>query len=267
MQRLLLPFFFLLVQTACFYRDGDLTTMALDCQIDRPRVLAISTFPQVFQHGTPVLYDALIVAPDGAAPDRISVDVCGLLPDQLSNVYGTDCFKEEDYVTHLADEVPFWWEPPDQSAIECTEPSDTDWDVWGCTSIVPLLIRADFGDTPAFGSFSMAVYAIPGLAEMVELPTVSLTAEGSPVAGGDILLRSESDVLPDSSGWRWYVDAGELSGTGRTADNTTDPAFISENTLHIPEDWHGPLRVFVVVQAPSSNGVPQGWANLTLEVP
>jgi len=264
MRRLLLPFLGFLAQTACFYSDGPNTVTTLDYHIDRPRIIGLSTYPQVFQHGTPVTYNALIVGPDGTEPESVSVDLCGLLDDQITEIYGTECFKEPEYITHVADSVPFVWEPPDQSGIGCDDDPEENW--WTCTSMVPLLFRADFEKESAYAIFNMPVHANPATSEVVDLPIVSLTATGDIVAGGDVELRAESTLAPEYA-WRWYVDAGELRGTGRTLDNTGEGPLVSENTLTIPEDWSGTLRVFVVVQAWGGDGLAEGWSELALEVP
>lgn len=68
---------------------------------------------------------------------------------------------------------------------------------------------------------------------------------------------------PDDMRFRWYVDAGELLGTGRTGALSSDALrHYAENTLRIPEDTHGSLRVAVVL---ATNTL--FWSVLTLEVP
>lgn len=68
---------------------------------------------------------------------------------------------------------------------------------------------------------------------------------------------------PDDMRFRWYVDAGELLGTGRTGATSSDELrHYAENTLRLPEDAHGSLRVAVVL----ATGAPV-WSVLTLEVP
>lgn len=271
--------------------------MALDYRIDRPIVAGVRLDPPVIAHGLPVRIDALLLAPQGVSVAVSSVDVCGLRDDLIVALDAQDCYTQPELVTHLGDSAPTTWEPPDLSAIACppsygydtglypdTGGADTDtdtdpptWDIGACRSYVPLRVQADAGGEPFYGGVAAFLRVEPyDPTEFVPTPLFdkprSLTSTGDAVAGGVVELEFRVDAAIDDEGFRWWVDGGELLGTGRTALHNVDgDARITHNTLRIPADWEGPLRVFVVVESLDSDVVPYSgdlaWESLTLEVP
>jgi hypothetical protein len=290
----------------CFRWPDQVAYLALDYTIDRPRVVAIKLDPPVLAHGLPVRIEALMLAPEGFEVVETEVTTCGFRDDLLVEVWGGECFDEPELVTLVGTEVPLTWDPPDLSGIACpvdsgdtaipwqdtggdTDPRDTDadtdtggvpwvpaWDEGSCTSYAPLLVGFVGKKERAYGTVTAMVRAAPYV-DGEELPTPidalprSLEATGDVVAGGEIGLEFRIDAEPDWAGYRWYVDDGELLGTGRTATQEIDGAtYVTRNTLRIPEDFHGPLRVVVVVASMTGwdkrHTGDVTWSELTLEV-
>jgi hypothetical protein len=283
----------------CMVVPSDRSAYALDYHLDRPRVLAIAIDPPVLVHGQPVTVRALALGPDGIEADTMSYDVCGLATDRVVEVREHDCFHQPELVTHLGDGAEASWEPPDLSDLVCPFPADTglgldsgsedppdpdpdqDTDLnpyyaFDCGSFAPLLVTARFGDEQAFASADLPVrlqpyeegeYVPPGRWSAER----SLTWTGDAVAGGEIDLTFT--LAAESPRFSWFVDAGELAGTGWTSDHEPVPLndlSVTHNTLRIPDDWHGPLRVVAVaVDNYTTWGVAgdSAWSVVTLEVP
>jgi hypothetical protein len=289
----------LLFSIGCMVDISERSGYALDYHIDRPRVLAVAVDPPVLVHGRPSTVHTLALAPANVAPDAISVDVCGLQTDQLVSVFELDCFHQDELVTHLGDGADVTWEPPDLSEVACPDPDtamepdsgggedppdpapDPDTDVppqfdYRCGSDVPLMVTASFGDELAFASLRTQVrlrkyeegeYVPPGRYAAER----TLTFTGEAVAGGEVELTFTLEA--EANRFSWFVDAGELVGTGWTAN--MDPDYensraLTRNTLRIPDDFHGPLRVVAVaVDDGFAWGVAgdSAWSVITLEVP
>ena len=103
------------------------------------------------------------------------------------------------------------------------------------------------------------------------LSTPSLTVR----PGDEVPLRFESDEYGYE--FAWFVDAGELLGTGLTSHQGTTPTWTEEqevqiwtqNVLRVPENYRGPLRVYVVTSQGYGGANPtvgNGWDMLTLQV-
>lgn len=91
---------------------------------------------------------------------------------------------------------------------------------------------------------------------------LQLAIDGDPVAGGEIVL--EASVALDAqleAKVRWWVDDGELLSTGRTYLTDDEGRQRTWNTLRIPADYHGPLRIAVVFD------FSRLWLVKTVEVP
>jgi hypothetical protein len=261
----------------CLSFPSQQAAMALDYVIDRPRVVAIRITPPLLVHGTPVTVDALVLAPGEA--HVVSADICGLGRDLPTVVTEDACFRQPELAEHLADQVPFTWDPPDLSTVICPEridtggpySSDTAW--YGCASLVPLMITAKQGEDLAYGRVDAMLPvgnhgAIPA---GIDAAPHTLDVAGEQVAGGEVQLTYTIDAQPDQNGFRWYVDGGVLLGTGRTAMATWDgTTAVTRNTLQIPDDWHGPLRVAVVTVASDAFelGHPGDvtWSVITLDI-
>ncbi|MFK7929097.1 MAG: hypothetical protein AB8H79_12970 [Myxococcota bacterium] len=299
----------------CFDFSTDLGELALDYRIDRARVVAIRLDPPIIMPGEPVTAHALALAPGALAPDSVEVAVCGLRDDlQVSIWTDPVCFQNPDLVDVVATELPGSWSARDLSQTECLEEWDTgkfveggdsaDTDDTGdtgfviysgeCVSIVPMMVTASFGDQVGRGMIR-ARHRLRGLRvnEPVPVPLDSaaraLTTEGDAVAGGEVQLTFRIESGSAIRQYWWYVDDGTLMSTGLTrtqAIEVSEPgeeepeepvleASITRNTLRIPADYSGPLRVVVVAtpdrdwdvddnSAYASGNVT--WETLTLQV-
>ena len=261
--------------------------IALDYHIDRPRVLAIRFDPVVVQAEVPVTIDALAVAPRGQVIQTVTAATCIEDPLAETTTY-TDlsCFGEPKLEVLLGD-IPAVWLPHGSECTTTTSSTstsyystyysdtgagDTGGSVSSCESTLPILVEARTSDGSGFGSVFSGVpqraIAVPGLWSYSQ----SLTASGQVRAGGEVQLDFEianGDLSPSYPGFHWYVDAGELVKTGVTAPTSVEPDLTkAANTLRIPEDWHGPLRVIVVATASENvDRADTTWRVLVLDVP
>ena len=280
-----------LAALGCVSLPGSAPYRTLDYVIDRPRVLAIRLNPVVLAHRRPVRVEALAVAPGGAVPTAWSLDRCQLLDDLPTRIDDVECFGEPTLSVHLADTMPASFDAPDLSETRCEDTADsgapsqarkdppipdTDADTGvvllpysSCDSVGPIRVTATFGDTSAMG----AVFAIfrrepwhrwerppRGIATVPH----GFRPVGDVAAGGVVALTYtiDSPVVD----FRWYVDAGLLQATGvTTAQRIEGKTTITTNTLEIPADFHGPLRVIVVAQGAWVGDMT--WDVLPLSIP
>lgn len=273
----------------CLSFPSEVAYQALDYRLDRPRVLAIRVDPPVLVHGLPVTIDALVMGPPGTSVDSVSVDLCGLSDERMVRVWELQCYDEPELVQPLGAALPLAWEPPDLSRVPCEADTGLDtahghsgdtaavaWHVGDCHSSVPLMVSAVVSGQPAYGALDAPIRLAsfePGEAvpASVNAAARSLTALGDARPGGEVTLTFAVAAEPGWDGFRWWVDGGELVGTGRTAVQERDGDLrITHNTLRIPDDWEGPLRVVVTVQSRiglDSDAVGDvAWEILTLDV-
>ncbi|MEQ1506573.1 MAG: hypothetical protein ABMB14_30370 [Myxococcota bacterium] len=268
---------------------------AFDWKIDRTRVPAVSIVPvSPDDPFGPRTVDALVLSPHRVT--GITGEVCGLRTDLPVQLYDLTCYGEPTLIERIGAGVPFRWTPPTMTypcepatgysgytegyggyGYDTGDSADTgghyapNW----CYSTVPVRVLAtsddDFGSGAAF-----AVIAPPGTpygwGPVRDPATADPRLEwvdGEVRAGGQVRLRfsvtgafSGDGVLYEDL--RWYVDDGELLGTGRTRQTgfTDDGRPYGDNRLRIPEDYHGALRAAVVLGTS-----PLVWTVTTLEVP
>lgn len=276
-----------LATLGCVSIPGNAPYRTLDYVIDRPRVLAIRLDPVVIAYRRPVRVEALAVAPGGAAPTGWSLDRCRLFDDLPTRIDDVECFGEPELVVPLADTMPATFDAPDLSDTRCEDtadsgapfterrepPPDTGAALLpysGCDSVGPLRVTARFGEQAAAG----AVFAIFRREpwhrwERPPRPIADkphgFRAADETVAAGDVV-RFTYAIDARVNDFRWYVDAGVLQGTGvTTAQRREGATTITTNTLEIPADHHGPLRVIVVTQGNLVGDM--AWDVLTLSVP
>lgn len=243
----------------------------LEWLIDHTLVPGIRVDPEVAARGAPRTVDALVLSPHEVR--SVAVDTCGVVVDQPAVIDGT-CFNEPSLVSQLADGLPATVEFPTM-----TYPCDL-YVTYGdtgnapvyvaneCHSTFPLRVRAVTDEDEGYGVVSVDVPADerPGTTT-VDPSTYDLQVAvvgGEVLAGSEVVLEaSELNVpWPEDFVVRWYVDAGELLATGRTAYIGRNEARArTQNTLRIPDDWRGPLRVAVVTRSGTV------WTVSTLEVP
>lgn len=269
---------------------------AFDYHIDRTLVPGMRLSPVSAPSGVPRAIDALVLSPYEVRSVR--VEVCGLRTDIPVGLYDAACFAEPTLIEELSDSLPFVWDPPDIT-FEC-DPAT----LYGSnTYYYGEYGYYGYGDSGDSGGSGSGVY-IPypcGVNVPVRVAAVSDQDEGSsfvPVnlngdwtrdvrdpaladprlevvegtaqAGGSVKIRFSLDPKWFRGGpslyssFRWWVDAGELLGTGRTGTTGLgdDDRPYSDNTLRIPDDVHGPLRVAVVYNEEG----PAVWVVRTLEV-
>jgi hypothetical protein len=253
---------------------------AFHYQIDRTLVVGI----QAYQRGDGSwLYDALVVSPWEV--QSVDAEICGLRTDVQVYV-DARCFGEPALIEQVSRGMPGTFTLP-ALAYDCEPTASTGSSDSGgsgyigsygygyfpgpCDSQVPLRIVARSTEDRGSAFIPLILgdsLQRPTLDPRLADPRLELLA-GEPEAGGEVRLGFTLPVdwfghdSPAGLHYRWYVDEGELLGTGRTATTrTTAQRFVAENTLRIPEDYHGPLQVAVVAEL-----APPVWQTLTLEVP
>lgn len=256
----------------------------LDYRIDRPRVLGVRLSPPQALPGQRVEVDVLTLAPAHADPDEIVWEICGLRRDIPVSVRDVGCFRRDDAVEQLARAAPALAEIPDLSTVDAGRVCEPPWteagDVFGpCASVAPLRIMARFGSERAWGVISLPMpLGIPSEASFNlrhGVNTVELDVPAEAHAGERVTLSAfvpgaveQMDLL----GLRWFVDDGLLEGTSATLPQSANLAGLrTDNVLHIPEDYEGPLRVVLTVRGAAHDAswgyvADMAWDVATIEV-
>lgn len=271
----------------CIAIPGEGPYRTLDFVIDRPRVLAIRLDPVIVAHRRAVRVEALALAPGGATPDGWRLDRCALRDDLPTAIRDIECFGEPALVVPLADTLPASFDPPDLSDTRCDppdtglfarrDPLDTDEDTGvvlqpyePCDSQGPIRVTARFGAAEAQGTVFVTYRRDPW--QRWERPPTPIHAAVHGFRGApEIVAPGEAVPLTYTIGarvidFRWYVDAGVLAATGvTTAQRLEGGLTITTNTLEVPADHHGPLRVVVVAQGALPGDMT--WDVITLSVP
>jgi hypothetical protein len=257
---------------------------AFDWKIDRTLVVGIAPRPSLVGAGETPTVDALILSP---WPVRaVSVDLCGLVTDRLAFI-DARCYSEPDLIVgvsdHLPTDVPLpvldfecpgygtLTPPPPFGTGATTVPTGKDpyrGYATTCASAFPVRVTGVTDEDEGYGIVLLEV-SPETLPPFTTLDPAAYdlridVVEGQVVAGGEVVLEvSQVTELIDNDGSaRWYVDDGDLLSTGRTLFvDLAEERSTSRNTLRIPEDWSGPLRVAVVAHS------GRVWTVTTLEVP
>lgn len=270
-----------------------LAEVALDYHIDRPRVVALRFDPPYAQPGQPVTVEALALAPRGTVIDGLTASSC--VPDPLAETTSyrdLSCFREPE-LTEALGAVPATWTPPRPTCEAGTEPTpyegtwydyeetgDTGYGYYyydsGCNSTYPVLVEARTSEGSGYGYVFVDVYdSDPLTATQPSMWSLeqSLTASEDVRPGRDVELEytiATPFASPTYPGFHWYVDAGVLLRTGVTSPSVlTEESTTTRNTLRIPDDWHGPLRVVVVAVRDGGDnaGADTTWRVVVLDVP
>jgi hypothetical protein len=239
---------------------------AFDWKIDRTLVPALNLIERTAEEGTARRIDALVLSPFPV--QSVGIEVCGLVTDAPASVFEASCFSEPSLVQEVAQGVPTTWTPPDLS-YDCDGEHDDSGGYYGsCASYALLRVVAHTSEDEGSAMATIGITPDPVRSEQTPDPStgdpVLEVASGEPTAGGEITLRfSTSPDWSVDNGYHWYVDDGELAGTGRTGTTGLLPSGrpYSDNRLTIPEHYEGSLRVAVV-----TGSIPQIWQVLTLEV-
>lgn len=243
---------------------------AFEWRIDHTIVPGVAVRPLVVANGGERTVDALVLSPWPV--ESVSVDVCGLRPDEPVLVTGA-CFGEPALVEPIADGVPATFTLP-ALTYPC-EPADTGGAAFyyepefPCASEVPLRVRAVTAEDAGQSFATLVLPTGDDVISSAPLDPASIAlridvVSGAVEAGGEVVLEASEATTPENDERivRWYADDGELLSTGRTGlIDLTLPRATSRNTLRIPDDWHGPLRVAALTR----HGTV--WTVLTLEVP
>jgi hypothetical protein len=269
----------ILLLGGCFY---DFYPSAFDWRIDRTIVAAISVWPIEADWRVPRTIDALILSPHRV--EVVRTELCGLSDDQPVEIYGATCFSQRDLTEPIPGDLPLVW-TPDALAFECTGPviggyeygstydnstGDTGPPAPTCGSRFPVRVHARSAEDEASAVTDVVMFTEPWDPRRPSDPDPATAhprvevIEGTVGAGNEVLLRFSVESTWGSGNYAWYADDGVYIGTGRTgsAGTTDNDRSFAQNRLEIPDDYHGPLRVAVVVQSS-----PPLWALTTLDVP
>jgi hypothetical protein len=260
---------------------------AFDWRNDRTLVPALNLVERTAEEGTARRIDALVLSPWPI--QSIGIEVCGLVTDAPASVFEASCFSEPSLVQEVATGITATWTPPDLSYAcegyvetlptpvpdtgaprDSVSTRDSGGGFYGsCGSWSLLRVVAHTSEDEGSAMVSLGITPYPVNTGHTPDPSTGdpllEVASGEPRAGGEITLRfSTSPDWQHDNGYRWYVDDGELTGTGRTGVTGTLASGrpYSDNTLRIPDHYTGPLRVAVV-----TGSLPQVWQVITLEVP
>lgn len=268
---------------------------AFDYHIDRTLVAGLRLAPRGGRGDVPRDYEAFVLSPYEILGAR--AEICGLRTDMLSYV-APDCFAEPALVTEvatgrsgrftlppLAYDCPEPWSSPSAGGSGLPGGSGGSGHTWThghqglCSSSIPWRIAVESQKDTGYGYAELSLLP-SGLpegppVEAVDPATAELRIEqvdGELTPGGQVYLRASFSEgyagSPASAVFRWYVDDGELLGTGRTgARGTGGGRIYADNTLLIPDDYRNDqLRVAVVLDNAAHDATtPMVWDVLTLE--
>jgi hypothetical protein len=252
---------------------------------DTPRIVAVRHSPSNFVSASPIMIDALLIAPQDAEIGDWTVSVCGLGRPIQTVVWTVTCFENTEEVTTLAQNsrppfnlsLPYFPELTDcgtEFTREEEDEEDTGYYEERCNHYLPLLLETTVNGIPIYSATFNNWFPID--------PEISTTSfQNRPMgfhvpqtasAGEEIALQIEIHDDLRFGIFNWYIDAGTLLDTGITSASeyvsasSAQPNGItkSNNRLLIPEDYKGTLRVWVVLQSYDSSDM--AWLQATVEV-
>lgn len=244
--------------SGCFAFPGDdaIVYQSLDYHLDRPRLLGLALDPTVLTAGQETSFEVFILGPEGQSLSSVAWQSCGLTLDGAVSFYDLSCFSDDLEVSALGTGNPLRWTPPEPPGC-----ADTG---WGCTSYVPFLMTAAYGETTVSGAFFASLHSS---AEVVDAAPswrgLPLTITAGPVTDGQVALEAWLGTDADQLSVRWYVDDGVLLDTARTAlQGARDGGVYSTNRWVLPEG-SGSWRVVVVVSSYDGYSDGAGFADPT----
>ncbi len=281
---------------ACAPAPDPWAAAAIDYVIDRPQVVGIQVQPWDAISGEDVTLSALVIAPPDEEVSPVRWKTCGYSQEEWVAISDVGCLSEPDLVEPLGDGSPFAWTLPPMPTEPCDpgtavvvndDPNDvipgstaeeTEGESSACrVNAFPLVAEAEVngeaarGFAPLFVAQSTDDFRLffPGADELEEPDDAEIAFEidEAEVQAGDTVSIRAVGAGSFSHVFRWYIDAGYLQGTGRTAGFPHEDGWATENRLEIPEDYHGTLRVFVVFQPAEVPVASNQWAQLDLEIP
>jgi hypothetical protein len=295
--------FSILLFGGCFagFLTDYLSYQALNYQITEPRVLAVRTDPLFLLSGDSVIVDALIVAPteDDIRSHRVSV--CGLGHATQTTIWNLSCFEDVSEVSQLGiGMLPMQVQIPQVPVIDCEDRyggppvNDTGGDEDSgltytmesdpCSHNLPMLVESNvLVDKDTRQEQERTIYG----GDYATWYTESPENNNIPIAnrhreflytqeakGGDeIPLEWIIDGKIPQAAFHWYVDAGILVQTGLTSGTYEEPSenfpvgrtFVW-NTLRVPEDFEGKLRIWVVAHYNWNSLMDMAWSEGVIEV-
>lgn len=245
-----------------------------------PSVVAARTVPPFAAPGDEVVVEALVLG----APERIEVDGCAWSLDRPAR----SCFDVPAFWEPLGSELPLTVTLPTWTTDgfeDCDDRStwlEADTGLWRpgqCWNTVHVQVRALRSDgTEATATATPRVVvgdrpaALPPLAPLeVTLPS---TATPSQTVSVEVRMPLPKDLIDDpltdwfSARTQWFVQGGELLGTGHTRFRVLDEALLSENRWTVP-DAPGAYTIAAVVRpvrGPNRIFNDVTWGTATVEV-
>ena len=280
----------LLLLTSCFrgFISGQAKYQATEYIIDTPRIVALKTSAIEMVGGEPIIFDALLLAPEETEISDWKISACGLGNETTTFIWDFACFEDQEAISVLgqADTLPLSVAIPELPEINnCKEEDEQGEDdeefSQDCYHYLPIRFEAMADNTPVFAAGFLNWYPtleFERTQNNYDIP-MGISAPQAARGGEQVALSFYMIPRPGAhnmaySNFHWYIDAGELLYTGITA--TTDiiapsPDFpqgkiTSENELIIPEDYRGTLRIWVVVHQSWSEGLDMNWARWDIEV-
>lgn len=253
---------------------------ATDIYPDRPRIVALSTAPLDLISGQSMQVDALILGPRGMQTTEVQAQVCGLGRDTRTRIRGVDCFEDPAEVTDLGRGVlPLSMAVPDFQLLEVCEDLDTgiaEDDQPKCFHRLPLLLSSEVDGEPIYAASIKRWHPeLPDRPPPTALASVPQTLQVSEraAAGSSVDLSIELALADTELTFNWYIDAGELEGTGQTivheyeAPTAQRPSGVvrSHNRWLLPDE-PGELRVWVVANRRKGPNANMSWRQALLLV-
>ena len=280
--------------TGCFrgFISGQAKYQATEYHVASPRIVALKTSSVEMVGGEPVLFDALLLAPQDTEITDWRISACGLGNETETFIWDFSSFEDDDAVRTLgqSNSMPISVAIPELPEIKDCEEEELAIDQLfhdhrererNCFHYLPIRVAAKADDSPVYAAGFLNWY--PKLQEeriekLYDTP-MGIAAPDSAAAGETIDLSFYLIPKPGSdnmeySNFHWYVDAGELLHTGLTAttEMITPSAdypqgkIVTSNQLVIPEDYQGTLRIWVVVHQAWSAGLDMNWTQWNIEV-
>ena len=253
---------------------------ATDIYPDRPRIVALNTHPLDLVSGQSTVVDALVLGPPGLEVGPVRAEVCGLGRDTRTRIRGIDCFEDSEEVTHLGTgALPLSLPVPVFQVLEECADLDTGLDSEEqpkCFHRLPLLVQAEVdGETVMAASVKRWHPEPPDRPPRIALADVPqrLQLPAQAAAGSSVELSIELEINDPELTFNWYIDAGELEGTGLTvvhdyiSPTAEQPSGVvrSHNRWLLPDE-PGELRVWVVANRRKGPNANMSWRQAVLVV-
>ena len=285
--------------TSCFrgFISGQIKYQATEYVVDSPRIVALKASSINMIGGAPVQFDALLLSPQGTEVTDWIISSCGLGNETQTFIWDFSCFEDQEEISILGNtnSMPLSVGIPDlPEIIECDDDvlidedsADTGKDTGffskdaDCSHYLPIRFEAKVDQVPVYAAGFLSWFPFveeDRVETRYDVPmnflAPSIAKAGETVDLSFYFIPKPTSTNMESTGYHWYIDAGELLRTGLTA--STDVTWPSidyplgkigtSNQLIIPEDYHGTLRVWVVIHQSRSEGLDMNWKRWDIEV-